>query len=96
MDRLSILIQKLETKINSVLAQYKSQQTAIQKLKQENQSLKQQISHLQKTAHRQPASLMANSNRQTSELEQHIDNCIQDIERSIVYLEKFQSWKNSQ
>lgn len=91
MGKLEVLIQKLEARTNNVLAKYKQQYTVIQKLKIENQALKQKIDHLNKIAHNHPSNWGINSDKQREDLAQHIDHYIQDIEHSI---EQLQSWKS--
>ena len=75
-------IQYLERRLRQLLAHYKEQQGALQQLRAEHEQLRQMANS---TANKTPRFL-----NESEGWEDKLDTCIQEIDRSITYLEQLQ------
>ncbi|MCU0317951.1 MAG: hypothetical protein MUC61_01240 [Amoebophilaceae bacterium] len=93
-DKLDVRVQDLEQKIIQLLEQHKEQRAMLLRLQEENQQLMQRIAHQAEAVHDVSSKLsvgtLVRAGGATQDWETRIDNYINDIDKSIAYLERLQ------
>jgi len=78
-------IQYIEQQLRQLLAHYKEQQGVVQQLQAENAQLRQRASS---TATEAPSATIIHELQQVENWEDKLDTCIQELDKSIAYLEQ--------